>query len=46
LFENPEPVPAQDFFNIAIFEAALDQFSGQVPRVRVIYQIQDEVRSR
>ena len=43
LFEDPSPVSPQNFFNLFIAETALGQFSGEVPRVRVVLQIGNEV---
>jgi hypothetical protein len=34
--ENPQPVAAQNFFNLLIAESALDQFSSEVPRMRMV----------
>jgi hypothetical protein len=33
LFENPQPIPAQNFFNINVAEATLDQFAGEIARM-------------
>src|SRR5215475_4314031 len=44
LSENSNPVSAQNFFNLVISETALDQFSSEVPRVRMVPQFRNEVR--
>jgi len=43
LSENSNPVSAQNFFNLLVSETALDQFSSEVPRVRMVPQIGNEV---
>src|SRR5262245_29422936 len=43
-FENPQPVSAQRFFDLFVAETTLDHFASEVPRVRMVPQIGDEVR--
>src|ERR1041384_1660076 len=43
LSENPQPIPAQDFFDLLIVETPLDHFSSDVLRVRMISQLRNEV---
>src|SRR5205814_2441334 len=36
LLENPHPVSEQDFLNLFVIKSALDQFAGDISRVRMI----------
>lgn len=44
LFENPQPIAAQNFFNFTVAEATLDQSAGEIARMRMIRQVRNEVR--
>ena len=35
-FENAQPIPAQNFFDINVAESALDQSTGEIARMRMI----------
>jgi hypothetical protein len=45
-FENSGPISAQNFFNVLIGETSLNQFSSEVPRVRMVPQVRNEMRCR
>jgi hypothetical protein len=36
LFKNPQPISAQNFFDVSVGEAAFDQFAGEIARMRVV----------
>ena len=44
LFENPHPIPEQDFLDVCVGKSALNQLARQIRRVRMIAQIGDEMR--
>ena len=35
-FKNPQPIPAQNFFDVSVAESAFDQSAGEVARMRVV----------
>ena len=36
LFKNPQPIPAQNFFDVSVAESAFDQSAGEIARMRVV----------
>ena len=36
LFKNPQPIPAQNFFDVSVAESAFDQSAGEVARMRMV----------
>ena len=35
LFENTQPIPTQNFYDIDVTESAVDQFAGKIARMRM-----------
>jgi uncharacterized membrane protein YqjE len=36
LFEDPQPIPAQNLFDVSVAESAFDQSAGEVARMRMV----------
>ena len=36
LFKNPQPIAAQNFFDVSVAESAFDEFAGEIARMRVV----------
>src|SRR5437899_10624330 len=45
LFKNPQPIAAQDLFDLIVGESALDQSASEIWRVAMIAQIGNEMWS-
>src|SRR4029453_2986788 len=43
--QNAQPIAAQNFFNLLVAEAALDQLANKVAGVRMVAQVREKMRS-